>query len=301
MKAHTLVAILASSLWLPAAEVPQEGMKLSNGMRIVVENGKVRVEGPAGNTHGATTSSSSSVSVRSEGGVRIATVVTERNGVREVRTITIGPDGKATAGEAVPDSDAGAPAPQAGGAWLGVNCSEVPPALRAQLDISPGEGLLVEHLAPGGPAAKAGLIVNDILLALDKQAIGSLASLREKLAASRPGQPVLVDYLRKGRRDTLRLALAERTVNQPSPTGEAVAKVQEQQPSTNTKSRTAVVGADGKATVVEGTDEDAFDAILKDPNVPESFKEQIRKQRDMMRKFREEHRPSSGQSRKPGL
>src|SRR3954464_6562437 len=41
--------------------------------------------------------------------------------------------------------------------WRGVSTSEASEALSAQLDLSPGVGVLVTYVAPDSPAAKSGL------------------------------------------------------------------------------------------------------------------------------------------------
>jgi membrane-associated protease RseP (regulator of RpoE activity) len=285
----TILCLLALAGAGVAAEVPLQSFDLPNGTRIVVENGKVRVEtnAPAA---GANASASSSVNMRSDGVNKVATVTTERNGRRETRTVVIGPDGKATVGEAAADKPAGdEPAPAPDDAWLGVHCAALPPALRAQLDLAEGEGVLVEKVADGSPAAKAGLGVNDLILALNQQPVGSVAALRAALLQSQPGAQIAVDYLRKGRRGSVSATLARRGAPEPSGIGATLEKLRREQPATNTKSRTVIVGGDGKSRIVEGDRDDAFDAVMNDPTVPESFKETVRQQREQMRKFMEEH------------
>ena len=51
-----------------------------------------------------------------------------------------------------------------------------------------------------------------------------------------------------------------------------------------TPGKVVIVGPDGKAMVVEGTGDDAFDLLLNDSKVPETTKEQIRKSRDSLHK-----------------
>ena len=57
------------------------------------------------------------------------------------------------------------PAPP--GFWIGVSTSSVEPALRAQLQIPAGQGLITTAVINNSPAAKAGFKVNDILLAMN--------------------------------------------------------------------------------------------------------------------------------------
>ena len=49
-------------------------------------------------------------------------------------------------------------------AWLGLATDEATEALAAQLKLSPGVGLVVNYVDPQGPAAKAGLEKNDVLV-----------------------------------------------------------------------------------------------------------------------------------------
>jgi hypothetical protein len=285
----TILLLLAFTGALLATDVPPTGFDLPNGTRIVVEDGKVRVEAGA-HAAGGNAGASSSVSVRSEGANKVATVTTDRNGRHETRTVVIGPDGKATVSEAADEQPAGAgPAPSPDGAWLGVHCAGMHAALRQQLDIGEDEGVLVEDVAPDGPAAKAGIGANDLILTLDKQPVGSVAALRAELLKCKPGAQVLVEYLRKGRRESVAATLGRRGVPEGSGIGATLDKLQRDQPATSTKSRTVIVGPGGKSRVVDGGSDDAFDTILKDPGVPESFKETVRQQREQMRKFMEEH------------
>ena len=65
------------------------------------------------------------------------------------------------------------------------------------------EGLLVEHVAPGTPAAKAGLQAGDIVIAADGRAVGDVADLRRALRG-REGT-LKLDVSRKGKQHTLQL------------------------------------------------------------------------------------------------
>jgi serine protease Do len=73
---------------------------------------------------------------------------------------------------------------------------------------APSQGLLITGLVPGGPAAQAGLLVGDILLAADGQSVDSLHALRHALAGH-VGQAVPVSVLRGGVPTTLSLTVGE--------------------------------------------------------------------------------------------
>ncbi|MFO0956894.1 MAG: site-2 protease family protein [Isosphaeraceae bacterium] len=87
---------------------------------------------------------------------------------------------------------------------LGATLSPVNEALRAQLDLPEGQGLLVETLADGGAAAKAGLQRFDVLLSLNDQPLPTREVFQEKLKATH--DKTLKLGLLRGRKETTLLA-----------------------------------------------------------------------------------------------
>jgi hypothetical protein len=80
----------------------------------------------------------------------------------------------------------------------GATFEKVSEALRAQLELPEGQGLVVTKVEEGGAAHSAGLRKSDILLEIDGTKVASVRELRETL---RGAKSALV--LRKGRRETL--------------------------------------------------------------------------------------------------
>jgi membrane-associated protease RseP (regulator of RpoE activity) len=82
--------------------------------------------------------------------------------------------------------------------WLGVECYPAPEALQTHLHLPAGQGLLVAHVLPDGPAAKAGLREHDVLL---KAAGKPLGEVRELIAAVDAAQhnTLKLEVLREGR------------------------------------------------------------------------------------------------------
>jgi PDZ domain len=306
-----LLLLTASLLSLTARAADSQSIDLGNGSTIEVKDGKVSVKASA--EGGGNQSASSSVSSSSNGDGTTTTIVTsERNGQKVTRTLTIDKDGKVTVGGGGADQPAlplppAQAAPPASGAWMGVHTVPVTDAVRAQVDLPQGQGIAVEFIAENGPAAQAGLAVNDILLRMNSEPLDTAEAFREKLRALKPGAQVSVTYIRKGQPANATVTLGQRPPE--SPAGDKVTneaerllrKMQEKQGS-NTR-RTVVVGADGKTTVTEsshsssstgggssssssggGSGKDAFDALLSDPNVPEEMKEQVRRMRSQMEK-----------------
>ena len=110
--------------------------------------------------------------------------------------------------------------------WIGLMCIPPGDVLRAQLDLDPEVGLVVEEVQEGTPAKKAGLLPYDLLLSatiVGKQTEGrklkSIADLSSSVQEA--GHGVLkLEFLRRGRKQVLdvvpteRLPAAERvTVN----------------------------------------------------------------------------------------
>jgi membrane-associated protease RseP (regulator of RpoE activity) len=101
------------------------------------------------------------------------------------------------------------PAPEQGDYWIGVRCTEVPPLLRAQLDLAEGQGVLIDDVVPDSPAKKAGLKAFDVIVSIDGQPVGDPQAVAETVARS--GEEELkIDYLRGGRKETLTVKPAPR-------------------------------------------------------------------------------------------
>lgn len=93
--------------------------------------------------------------------------------------------------------------------WIGVRCAELPPLLKAQLDLPDRQGVLVEVIVPGSPADHAGLKDYDVIFAVDGKAIADPQALAA--AVGRAGESELkIDYLRAGRKQTVSVKPAPR-------------------------------------------------------------------------------------------
>lgn len=92
-------------------------------------------------------------------------------------------------------------------AWLGVSNSEDVPAVTAH-QLSLDGGVEAGQVAPGSPAARAGLRNNDIITSLDGRPLTSTGALVSALATADPGTKVTMSYLHDGRtvKTTVQLA-----------------------------------------------------------------------------------------------
>jgi len=96
--------------------------------------------------------------------------------------------------------------------YLGVRTQpvEVPEAARAALKREQGYGLLVSWLEEGGPAAKSGLLVGDILVAVGSQPVGDPDDLFAALNSDTVGKAIAVEVLRGGKPETVQVTVGER-------------------------------------------------------------------------------------------
>lgn len=84
-------------------------------------------------------------------------------------------------------------------AFLGVISGELPELLAAHLDLPAGNGIVVRSLVPDGPAAKAGVAVNDVITVVAGKAIGSPAELSAEISSHKPGESVALELIHKGK------------------------------------------------------------------------------------------------------
>ena len=71
-------------------------------------------------------------------------------------------------------------------------------------------GAQLAEVRSGTPAAEAGLQAGDVVTAVDGDAVGSAAALQSAIDAKKPGDRVMVDYLRNGERRSVTVTLSTR-------------------------------------------------------------------------------------------
>lgn len=85
---------------------------------------------------------------------------------------------------------------------LGARIVPADESLRTQLGLKEKQGLIVKSITPGGPAARVGLEVNDVLLALADQPLATHADLIKSLKEA-GDKPVPLQLLRSGKPMTI--------------------------------------------------------------------------------------------------
>ena len=91
---------------------------------------------------------------------------------------------------------------------LGMQPVRLPEPLRAQLGLGDG-ALIVVMVEPAGPAARAGVLLGDVLVALDGEPVGDLDDVQARLGSDRVGAEIPAVVLRGGVRTELRITVGE--------------------------------------------------------------------------------------------
>jgi len=117
-------------------------------------------------------------------------------------------DGNKPRGAAVDNRPADRARPAASPRRLGTTFAPVPAAVREQIDLPEGVGLLVDAVEPGSPAAAAGLKRFDILTRFNDQIVCNADQLATLLKLRKPG-PVPLTILRGGRERKIQVILPQ--------------------------------------------------------------------------------------------
>jgi hypothetical protein len=96
--------------------------------------------------------------------------------------------------------------------FLGVDTSPVPPVVCEQMNLAKGFGLVVDYVAPDGPAAAAGVQQNDILKLLNDQILMEPSQLAKLIRSYSDGTTVTLTVLRKGQEQKISVKLGKKEV-----------------------------------------------------------------------------------------
>jgi len=96
--------------------------------------------------------------------------------------------------------------------YLGVGLQPiaVPQSLAKQLKLSSAAGVIVLSVEPGGPAERAGLLIGDILVALNGKSIEDTDDVQSVLEPGFVGKPVTAKLVRGGAVTEVSITVGER-------------------------------------------------------------------------------------------
>ncbi|MBU3824375.1 MAG: outer membrane-stress sensor serine endopeptidase DegS [Candidatus Oceanisphaera merdipullorum] len=95
--------------------------------------------------------------------------------------------------------------------YLGISGADIPPMMAQLLNMGDRTGLFVEGLNEAGPAAQAGILVEDVLLKLNDTPIRNTRHAMDMIAETKPGSTITVTLLRQGKLITLPIKIEEDT------------------------------------------------------------------------------------------
>jgi serine protease Do len=115
-------------------------------------------------------------------------VVVLRDGRRETKTVTVAELAEESAGAGTP----GGEGEDRGSTSFGFDIADVPPDLARQLGLGASEGALITRVYPGGPGDGAGLRAGDVILEVDREAVGGGLDAERRLSEADDGALLLV-------------------------------------------------------------------------------------------------------------
>jgi serine protease Do len=89
--------------------------------------------------------------------------------------------------------------------WLGVKIQSVSDEIAESLDLKDQKGALIAGLTEGGPAAKAGILREDVVIKFDGKEVNTSRALPRFVAQTPVEKTVEVEVLRKGQRKTFQV------------------------------------------------------------------------------------------------
>lgn len=87
--------------------------------------------------------------------------------------------------------------------WLGVKGDTLSGDMARSLGLERPQGLLVTDVYSGGPAARAGIEVGDVITAIDGAEVNDQGGLNYRIGTKQPNETVAVTLLRDGRTQTI--------------------------------------------------------------------------------------------------
>ncbi|HSP80607.1 MAG TPA: PDZ domain-containing protein, partial [Myxococcaceae bacterium] len=95
-------------------------------------------------------------------------------------------------------------------AWLGIGIQDLTGDLAKALELPVSEGAIVSEVNEGSPAGRAGLKVDDVIVAVDGAQVDSGGHLTRTVALKKPGSTATLAVFREGRRKELKVELGTR-------------------------------------------------------------------------------------------
>jgi serine protease Do len=99
--------------------------------------------------------------------------------------------------------------------WLGVGIQNISPELAENLDIDKTEGVIVTEIMKDSPAEKAGIEIEDVILAINSEKIKNVTQLSTRVGSTDPGTKIKLKILRGGKEKTVSITIGEFPADKP--------------------------------------------------------------------------------------
>jgi len=93
---------------------------------------------------------------------------------------------------------------------LGMYSIPLPEDLKSALKVAGDSGLIVVSVEPDGPGSKAGVLLGDVIVALDDKAVSNVHELQACLEPDLIGRTVSISMIRSGKPVMVRAIVGER-------------------------------------------------------------------------------------------
>lgn len=87
--------------------------------------------------------------------------------------------------------------------WIGVQIQSITPAVADAIGLKNAEGGIIADLEPRGPAAKGGIEIGDVVIAVNGEAVKDSPDLARKIASIAPGTSTKFGIFRNGQEKTI--------------------------------------------------------------------------------------------------
>lgn len=97
-------------------------------------------------------------------------------------------------------------------AYLGLAMQPValPPELANKLKVERDTALMIMQVEPGSPSAESGMMLGDLIIAINRRPVSGIDDIQRALLAAKRGDSVELEYARGGQTATTKVKLAER-------------------------------------------------------------------------------------------
>lgn len=94
--------------------------------------------------------------------------------------------------------------------FLGAQLQDLDPNLAEAFGIKTKRGAVLVNVVEGSPAARAGMLPGDVVTSVNGKTVSNAASLRNEIGLMRVGEEVELEYIRDGKRRTLKTKVGDR-------------------------------------------------------------------------------------------